>query len=781
MFSQPQPVEHRFISTLSDLDIPFDSQSSHVITGVDKLHAQGIRGKGVKVGLIDTGVDYTNPVLGGGFGPRFKVIGGYDFVGTNIPVPDSDPMDCKGHGTAVAGIVGANPENEFNISGVAYEASLSMYKIFGCTGGTTDDLVIDALLRGVSDGQDILSLSLGSVNGWTESTVAVVASRIAASGKIVTIAPGNDGAKGAWYSDSPGNAINAISVGSLDSTTVYVQNATVFGANHDPISYLNTIPLPVNGTLPIFATSNEHTTITDDACDPLPDSIPDLSPYVVIVRRGTCAYVQKLTNVATKGGKVTLIYDDGEGITAPIGATNFTASLIQAADGEFLVSNFAAGRNISLSFPQTGASFQFPYPAGGLISNFSSYGPTYDMFFKPAIVAPGANILSTAPVALGGFALFSGTSASTPFIAGVSALLLGVKGNSPDVGRSARSLFETTAQRISSSHVHGQPLQTVTQQGAGLINAFKAIHADIVVSPGEWITNDTENFPDTQTFTVRNLGATSKTFNVSHIPAGTALTFQSGTIFAADGPVPLSTQYANVVFSESSFTVYPGQIHEITAHISPPSGFDSSTLPVFSGFIEIANANESYQVTYLGVAGSLKNVQVVDNTDQFFGVKIPAIIDSAGNYQNGTANYTFVENDFPSLLFRLAFGTPKLRFDLVDPNIEIQTTLNRRDVDHVLERRLFNFPRAERPGTFNQVNIVGTLGESDYVPRNTDVNDGSSFNKLSLSSAAFANGTAIPNGYYRFLVRALKVTGDPTNEADFESWLSPIVGIEVPL
>ena len=77
-------------------------------------------------------------------------------------------------------------------------------------------VIIEALLRGVQDGQDILTLSLGGTDGWTESSSSVVASRIAASGKIVTIAAGNEGAYGSWYSSSPGNGIDVISVASID-------------------------------------------------------------------------------------------------------------------------------------------------------------------------------------------------------------------------------------------------------------------------------------------------------------------------------------------------------------------------------------------------------------------------------------------------------------------------------------------------------------------------------------------------------------------------------------
>ena len=83
---------------------------------------------------------------------------------------------------------------------------------------------------------------------------------------------------------------------------------------------------------------------------------------------------------------------------------------------------------------------------------------------------------------------------ATPFLAGSSALLLQVKGKTAAVARGARTLFETTAQNIPSSKNDGDPLQTLTQQGAGLINVFNALNFKTVVSPGEMILNDTAHF-----------------------------------------------------------------------------------------------------------------------------------------------------------------------------------------------------------------------------------------------------------------------------------------------
>lgn len=99
---RPKPMASRVLSTKNTYAL--QSYAPHVMTGVDKLHAEGIRGKGIKIGIIDTGVDYLHPALGGGFGPGFKVAYGKDFVGDdydgyNDAVPDKDPMDCDGHGT----------------------------------------------------------------------------------------------------------------------------------------------------------------------------------------------------------------------------------------------------------------------------------------------------------------------------------------------------------------------------------------------------------------------------------------------------------------------------------------------------------------------------------------------------------------------------------------------------------------------------------------------------------------------------------------------------------
>ncbi|KAF9425410.1 hypothetical protein BGZ94_007561 [Podila epigama] len=151
----------------------------HQMTGVDIVHKKHkLTGKGIKVGIIDTGVDYKHPAFAakgakdGCFGRRGKncrITHGWDFVGDaydgfNQPKPDSDPMDCQGHGTHVAGIVGANalnikssPKPPQPFIGVAPEVSFGAYRIFGCDGQAGDDVIMAAMEMAFNDGMDPLA------------------------------------------------------------------------------------------------------------------------------------------------------------------------------------------------------------------------------------------------------------------------------------------------------------------------------------------------------------------------------------------------------------------------------------------------------------------------------------------------------------------------------------------------------------------------------------------------------------------------------------------------
>jgi subtilisin family serine protease len=200
-------VADRSVHTLAD--------SANVsLIGAPKVWlALGTRGKGVTVAIIDTGIDYTHPALGGGFGPGFKVTGGWDFVNN-----DADPFDDNGHGTHVSGIVAGQSDT---LTGVAPDVTLVAYKVLGANGGGSDSNVIAAIERAAdpngdgntNDHVDVANLSLGG-GGNPDDPTCVAIDNATAAGVTFAIAAGNNGVFHGIA--SPGNARSAITVGASD-------------------------------------------------------------------------------------------------------------------------------------------------------------------------------------------------------------------------------------------------------------------------------------------------------------------------------------------------------------------------------------------------------------------------------------------------------------------------------------------------------------------------------------------------------------------------------------
>ncbi|CCO36026.1 Minor extracellular protease vpr [Rhizoctonia solani AG-1 IB] len=798
MHPRPSPVYQQAMKGSPDGAAPNyqDTYSTHVMTGVDKLHKEGYFGKGITIGIIDTGIDYTHPFLGGKFGPGNKVVGGYDFVGDaytggaeSQPVPDNDPLDqCEGHGTHVAGIIGANPNNPWNISGVAYESEINAYRVFGCTGGVSDDIIIDALLRALKDGNDIITLSLGGPSGWTESASAVIASRIADKGRIVTVAAGNDGQYGSWYASGPATGRSVISVGSIDNIVLNIQNAIV--SNGRKIPYLSLTSLDISAGLPIYATSQDPT-VVDDACNPLPSNTPDLSNSLVLIRRGTCAFVSKFDNAAKFGAKNFLVYDNTDRPLASIAVGNYTATLIAQSDGIFLLYE-GVPNNYTVSFLNDPAIIS--NPTGGLVSSFSTYGPTFDMYPKPAFAAPGGSILSTLPVPLGSWGILSGTSMATPFVAGSAALLLQVRGKSAETFKAARSLFQSTAIPVKQTSANDSLLETASHQGAGLLNVYDAIKNTGSLHPTELLLNDTASFNGVHKIVVKNSGKQPVTYTFAHVPAGTANTING--IEAIPGPVPLTNNAASVSIDPSTIIVQPGSSLPVLVTIKPPTAVDAKAFPIYSGYITATGSdNSTLRSTYMGLAAEIKSAQIIDNTDRYFGVQLPLIVDKDGNPvpSGGSAVYTMNGTDVPLVIYRLVFGTPRLSLDLIDSktnvtsnaprSLDAPTKLTKRsnlipDLGSKLELSVLGWLFPNKCKACNGgIETLGALSYQDYLPRNTIAPTPQDGGYSTIQISTFANGTQIPDGSYKILLRALKIGGMGQNNED-ETWVSPEITVK---
>lgn len=199
-----------------------------VLIGQDQAVAKHptVTGAGTSIAIIDTGVNYNDPALGGGFGPGHKVIAGYDFVDN-----DNDPMDTDGHGTGLASIIGASSYtyNGANYQGIAPGANIIALRIDDGTFGWTKEAKYGELaLQWVIAHRDqynivAVNMSFGKSHYSTETTLAPIADELATlnqMGVMLIASSGNDGAQTPYGVEYPAADPNVYAVGSINSSDV---------------------------------------------------------------------------------------------------------------------------------------------------------------------------------------------------------------------------------------------------------------------------------------------------------------------------------------------------------------------------------------------------------------------------------------------------------------------------------------------------------------------------------------------------------------------------------
>jgi len=731
------------VDTYSMPDPPADLQpqlaTALAMTGADLVHSDlGFTGAGVKVAVIDSGIDYHHPDLGGCFGPGCRVAAGYDFVGdtfpTTAPAPDPDPDDCMGHGTHVAGIVGANG----GVTGVAPEATLGAYRVFGCSGATYADIMIAAMERALADGMQVVNMSIGAARQWPQYPTAAASTRLVNKGIVVVAAAGNDGSIGLYGSSAPAVGSKVISVASFQNTHI---NQRAFAVSPDGalIGFNGATGAPVvpsSGTYPLARTGTPSS--TSDACAPLgPGS---LAGSIALIRRGTCSFYIKSMNAQNAGAVGVVIYNNVAGALNPSVVPNpnvppFVAIPvvgITAADGVTIDGRIVAGPTF-LSW--TGQVVSTPNSAGGQIASSSSWGVSPDLALKPDIGAPGANILSTYPLSIStGYAILSGTSMATPHVAGAVALLLQARPHTP--AQVVRSLLQNSADPQASPAVAGA-FEPVQRQGAGLLDIDDVILATTRVEPGKLSLGETEFGPITRTLTIENEAPMPVTYQLSHTPA---LATGPNTFAPAVGAAPSA-----VSFSVPTVTVPAGGTATVDVTIEP-----ASTLPdrsLFGGWVVLTpqGGGQAYRVPFSGFKGDYQSIPVLVPTS--FGFPWLARL-VGGSYVNqpGGATYTLASGDVPYFLLHLDHSVRRLRFEVFEAG-------SGRSWHRILD--------------------------TEYVGRNSSA---TSFYAFSWDGATFAGKKVyrVPDGIYIVRVSVLKALGDDANPAHWESWTSPLVTIDRP-
>ncbi|KAG2222299.1 hypothetical protein INT45_006978 [Circinella minor] len=290
----------RFTSSVVDTGLP-NLHVAHSMTTVDRVRVEnGLTGKGIKVGILDTGIDYTHPALGGCFGDGCRVAYGYDLVGdsygetTDKVTPDNDPMDqFDGHGTHVSGIIGAHDTIK-GFEGVAPNVTFGAWR----------EMAVKA-------GMDIINLSLGGgIGAWEEDPLAVALSNIADQGVFVSVAQGNEGRDGFEFmriklnlvifsqgierTPSPAVGDHVLAVASMDNEYTMSDAKDKFTTNHTIFPIMTII-------------SNQTSNEASLGCAPI---LNDLTGHIVLLRRGQCEFGQKAIHVQNAGGIGLLVYSD---------------------------------------------------------------------------------------------------------------------------------------------------------------------------------------------------------------------------------------------------------------------------------------------------------------------------------------------------------------------------------------------------------------------------------------------------------------------------------------
>ncbi|KAG6305678.1 hypothetical protein E4U45_008487 [Claviceps purpurea] len=754
-----------------------DTYSTHVMTQVDKLRAKGITGKGIKVAVIDSGIDYLHPALGGCYGKDCLVSFGHDFVGdayngTNTPVPGEDPMDCRGHGSHVAGIIAAQ-NNTYGFTGTAPGVSLGAYRVFGCSGSGGNDVLIAAFNKAYQDGANIITASVGGSSGWAQDVWADAVSRIVDKGVPCVVSAGNEGDQGIFYASSPADGQHVSAIASFDNvqkpSILHLSKYQVDDGLEQSFGY---VPSKLSNSwdgvnLPAWASSLDPT-IKNDACAPFPANTPDLSKFIVLIRRGTCSFSDKAQNAIAKGAKYVLFYNDAPGVAfevkldAPAPGAISAASMVDAETGETFIKALKGGKK--LTFKMVGpnnAELRILTAnntmSGGAVSAFSSWGPTFEMRSKPQYGAIGGTVLSTFPRAKGSYAILSGTSMACPQAAGIIALIRQVRGAITPQEIEDLLSSNSNPQLFNDGTKFYDYLAPVPQQGGGLVQAYDAAYSTALLSPSGLSFNDTAHFAKSLEFTLRNTDRKPATYKITHMPAITMYSLAKDSNHVQPFPNEAVHAAATLQFSETSITLRGGQTKTIKVSATPPEGLDAKRLALWSGYISINGTDgASLSLPYQGLTGSLHEHVVLGSNDTW----ISRSTDKDPSPSPVPSNTTFTvpgpgnagPNDLlPQLSVKLALGSSKIRADIVllssDPKNETLT---------------------------HEFWGVKTIGQPYTLPAHWQPREHNGF----PWDGRLDSGSYAPPGTYKFVVRALRINGDERKKEDWDVSTSPAVSIK---
>ncbi|MEO8151562.1 MAG: S8 family serine peptidase [Rhizobacter sp.] len=520
--------------------------------GATAVQQAGFDGTGVRVAVVDSGIDYTHKNLGGAgtpeayekaFGtstsdprnttidpsvfPTAKVVGGYDFVGDAWPTDgdrseDPNPIDFQGHGTHVADIIGGRSLDGTH-KGVAPGAQLIALKVCSSVATSCNGV---AILKAIdyavdpngdgdpSDAVDVMNLSLGSSYGQVEDDSTLALSTAVDLGVVVAVAAGNS-ANLPYVVSSPSIAPGVISVAQTSVPSAVAYGVKVNSPSAIAGVYANTATVD---WAPVGAGFTGDVIAVGTAC-PGGAALPDVTGKVVLIDRGTCSVSLKVDRAGAAGAKAVLI-----GLIAPGdavsfsngGGTNFVPTVvIQQAFAASIKANIAAPVNVTVSDATKVALV-------GSMATTSARGPSISFqTIKPEIGAPGASVSAIAGSGTGQEA-FGGTSGATPMIAGSAALLIQAFPNRTPLQIKSMLMNSASTKVYTNAALLPGRLAPISRIGAGEVRVNKALALNAVAYSQENLSaalsfgaQEVANFAVYEKkLVVENLDSKTKTFAI---------------------------------------------------------------------------------------------------------------------------------------------------------------------------------------------------------------------------------------------------------------------------
>ena len=421
-------------------------------------------GEGVKVAIIDSGIDITHPCFSDAGYPNQQKLGSPALTNNKViaakvfhnkaQVQGYTAAAIDSHGTHVAGTVACNYQTPTNVdgaavpysmSGVAPRALLGNYNVFpkDVENARSED-ILNALEAAYADGFDVANMSLGGGSRGKQDLLTIAVDNLDQANMVVAVAAGNSG-PGLFTVESPGSAARALTAG---ASTVNHFMANPIQANAS--SYggrLGDFGVPDDPIAATFMVITGGTNGMSEACDSVPAAA---SGKIVMVSRGTCTFATKIRNAQAVGAVAVVVSDNRPGDPVLMGGDDtpnqptIPGYSVSLADGQSLLAANGLPATILLALEYFLTANQ------NIMSDFSSQGPTdVDFRVKPDVVAPGQNVLSSIPASFCEtppcFAFFQGTSMATPHLAGSAAFLRGM--HPGWTAAEIRSAIVNTAQR----------------------------------------------------------------------------------------------------------------------------------------------------------------------------------------------------------------------------------------------------------------------------------------------------------------------------------------------